>query len=598
MGKETCKTLLSIEDKLEQEMTKAKQYYEDYLANTLSIDTPDEELNEFFQWGKISLLKGFVKNPILGEGLIAGVGPSGKSTRPGFAWFFAGDASINSLALTQLGDWDDVKKTLEFYLSFQSEEGRIPHEISQSQGLIDWFNKYKGFAFLHADTTAWFLIACADYILQSGDTNFFERHSEKILKAISFYDKFCDETGLVLNYKTGLGALELSEFRKPKYEIYTSGLYLCALKMFQKVFEKLGLEERSRQLSEKIERVESSLEKLLWNGEKESYAFSMNTNGELFPYLTPWPCFPISLGIMDESRAKKTVSKLLDSSVMTRWGARSIEVCEHYDPINYNLGSVWYFINGFVSKAFYRTDFEAQGFQIIKAAVKAFHEESTTHLSELFSGDIFAPVTTAVPHQLFSVGPIVWAITSGLLGLSFDAFENVLHFKPKLPVQWNRLIVDGLKVGKALLRIEFTRKGKQHVWSFKNLSSNPVKVFFEPKRPILGEIEGNGTFEFTLEGEHSVGYTLRGADFSFEYPNLSFGSSDDRILTYSETRREDGLELRFSNAHDARIYLLCTDDILVDAESHLSVSKVDEFLFVIETKSSKEVRLDLRRLKR
>ncbi|MBC7121800.1 MAG: amylo-alpha-1,6-glucosidase, partial [Pseudothermotoga sp.] len=188
MGKETCKTLLSIEDKLEQEMTKAKQYYEDYLANTLSIDTPDEELNEFFQWGKISLLKGFVKNPILGEGLIAGVGPSGKSTRPGFAWFFAGDASINSLALTQLGDWDDVKKTLEFYLSFQSEEGRIPHEISQSQGLIDWFNKYKGFAFLHADTTAWFLIACADYILQSGDTNFFERHSEKILKAISFYD--------------------------------------------------------------------------------------------------------------------------------------------------------------------------------------------------------------------------------------------------------------------------------------------------------------------------------------------------------------------------------------------------------------------------
>ena len=54
--------------------------------------------------------KGFVCNPQLGCGLVAGLGPSGRlRTRPGFGWFFGGDAFMNMSAMTAYGDFETVR---------------------------------------------------------------------------------------------------------------------------------------------------------------------------------------------------------------------------------------------------------------------------------------------------------------------------------------------------------------------------------------------------------------------------------------------------------------------------------------------------------
>ncbi len=98
------------------------------------------------------MLKGVVSNPLLGEGLVAGIGPSGRSARPGFDWFFAGDMSMNSLGFSSFGDFTTVRDSLVFYSKYQKDDGRIPHEISQSAPLIDWFNRFSGYAYLHAET--------------------------------------------------------------------------------------------------------------------------------------------------------------------------------------------------------------------------------------------------------------------------------------------------------------------------------------------------------------------------------------------------------------------------------------------------------------
>ncbi|MFN3284148.1 MAG: amylo-alpha-1,6-glucosidase, partial [Pseudothermotoga sp.] len=321
MGKKACQELLGVEEKIQEEIEVAKDYYRTYLEQTTKLKTPDQELNEFFTWGKLSLVKGITKNPKLGEALVAGIGPSGKSTRPGFAWFFAGDASINSLAMCDYGDKETVKKSLEFYASYQSSEGRIPHEISQSHGLIDWFSNYKGFAFLHADTTAWFLLACAHYVIRTNDTDFFMLMKEKILKSLDFYDTMCDETGLIVNLKAGLGALEISEFRRPKYDLYTNTIYLAALEKLKSVFANVGEGEICERLDERIRKVKQSIEKIFWSEEKKAYYMSVNTDGKLFDYLTPWPSFGISLSVLDEDRSKAFVKILCNSTTMTRWGS-------------------------------------------------------------------------------------------------------------------------------------------------------------------------------------------------------------------------------------------------------------------------------------
>jgi glycogen debranching enzyme len=71
-------------------------------------------------------------NPDLGCGLVAGYGPSeSRGTRPGFGWYFGGDASVNSLGLDALGQYDLARQGLEFFIRYQRSDGKIAHEISQ-----------------------------------------------------------------------------------------------------------------------------------------------------------------------------------------------------------------------------------------------------------------------------------------------------------------------------------------------------------------------------------------------------------------------------------------------------------------------------------
>jgi hypothetical protein len=62
------------------------------------------------EWAKVNLDESMVCNPDLGCGLVAGYGLSGAaSDRPGFGWFFGGDASINSFEMSAVGQHELVR---------------------------------------------------------------------------------------------------------------------------------------------------------------------------------------------------------------------------------------------------------------------------------------------------------------------------------------------------------------------------------------------------------------------------------------------------------------------------------------------------------
>ena len=143
-------------DKLARE---AETYYADYLRHTLSIKVPDAEIQQAYDWARINLLQARVDNPVVGSGLIAGYGPSGtqrpgfvESQRPGFDWFFGRDALWTTLALDSEGDFSDARTALELLAKYQRADGKIPHEISQSAGLVDWFGEYP-YGYAAADAT-------------------------------------------------------------------------------------------------------------------------------------------------------------------------------------------------------------------------------------------------------------------------------------------------------------------------------------------------------------------------------------------------------------------------------------------------------------
>ncbi|MDI3473383.1 MAG: hypothetical protein PWQ48_1664 [Thermotogaceae bacterium] len=598
--RKSCENLLKLEENIETEIKKAEKHYKNFLSKTLSVETPDKELNEFFNWGKVSILKGMVINPVLGEGLTAGIGVSGRSTRPGFNWFFAGDFGINTLGILGYGDYEIIKKNLEFYIKYQRDDGRIPHEISQSAGLIDWFDKYGNFAYLHADTTAWYLLAFAMYVIESGDFEFAEKMKEKIIKAYRFYDGFFDESGMILNQKAGLGALEVGEFKRPKYDIYTNGIYLAALKKLIPVMAELKEEKLAEEMQKKVEKISQKIEDL-WINDKNYYSLSVSSEGKLLDLLTPWPAFPISLGLLNRKRAKIHIKKLKSSSIFTPWGVRSVEKGKNYDPLNYNFGSVWYFINGFVSLAAYNLEDSIFGWQLIKAAIRAFFEEGSTHLQEVYSGDRFVPLNTAVAHQLFAIGPVLMAILRGTFGIEKDCITSTLTFRPQIPAHWNYFKLKNIEFNDTKINIEFERKGNISTMKFTNLKKVPIKIVLSLKKPLSGEInlsysEGSAFVKdekdeikicFELKDEKILQYSEIGFKFSVEYENLKYGFSNDNPVLY---HLKDESELHVLGNNNAIVYLWSNLDFQPKPEE-LIADNLEKKLYRFSISSGRELQV-------
>jgi glycogen debranching enzyme len=97
-------------------MKESADYYRAYLDNTVRVDLPDRQLQQSYDWARVSMLQGLATNPYLGTGLIAGYRTSGGSQRPGFAWFFGRDALWTSLALDAEGDFSNTRGALEFLI--------------------------------------------------------------------------------------------------------------------------------------------------------------------------------------------------------------------------------------------------------------------------------------------------------------------------------------------------------------------------------------------------------------------------------------------------------------------------------------------------
>jgi len=98
----------------QQLLTESAAFYQHYLANTVSVELPDADLQRAYDWSRVSLIQGLVSNPTMGDGLIAGYRASGESYRPGFAWFFGRDSLWCGLALNSEGDFATTKAALEF----------------------------------------------------------------------------------------------------------------------------------------------------------------------------------------------------------------------------------------------------------------------------------------------------------------------------------------------------------------------------------------------------------------------------------------------------------------------------------------------------
>lgn len=419
------------------------------LETTTSVDTPDDRLDLATEWAKINLDEQLACNPDLGCGLVAGWGPSGTGTRAGFGWYFGGDAAINTLAMDATGMWPQVAEGLRFLARYQREDGKITHEISQAAGRIPWFTEFP-YAFIHADTTPYWIVAVWRYWRASGDAALVRELWPALQRAYAWcLSTETDGDGLIENTTGGLGAIEVGSLLDNVHQdIYLAAVWTQALEAMEDLATFMGDGSTASDAGQTLERASRSLNDRYWLADVGHHAFALDRAGGTNDNLTVWPATAAAFGLLDEERADATLTKLAADAISSDWGAHILsKESALYDPMHYNNGAVWGFVTGFVSWGQYNYRRPWAGYPLVDALAQMIFDWSRGRHPELLSGTYYRPLDTAVPQQFFATSMLLSPLIRGTFGWSPNAPEERATFAPQLPPHWSTARVRRLRVG-------------------------------------------------------------------------------------------------------------------------------------------------------
>ena len=473
-----------------------------------TLRSPDTLLDAAVEYAKVNLDESYVCNPDLACGLVAGYGLSGAaSDRPGFGWFFGGDAAINSFAMTAGGLGSLVRDgVLRFFAKYQRADGKITHEISQGAGRVDWF-AYP-YAFYHGDTTPFWVLAFGEYWRQTADTALVRELWPNLKRAFEWSRKTdTDGDGLMENPAAGAGALEVGDLQIGILsDVYLSGVWVASLDRFARMARALGEPTLADDALRIRARALQTIESTLWLPGSGHYAFALLQGRTVNEALTAWPATAMSFDVVDSARGAATAARLASSTLMTDWGARPLSATSAlFDPLHYNNGAVWPFVTGFVSLAQYRYHNAPAGFFALHAIARTGFDHARGRNPEVISGRLYKPLDTAVPHQFFATSMVLTPLIRGLLGLDVDAPAQRITLSPHLPPHWDSLVVEQVPVGRGQLSFTLRRTAGTIAVALRRTGGRtPIDVVFSPALPLGASVTAAGAATTITPGDFHV----------------------------------------------------------------------------------------------
>jgi hypothetical protein len=383
-----------------------------FLARTAHLACDDEALERAFLWSKIAIERCWVTVDGVGRTLVAGLGPAFGGDRPGFGWFFNGDAFAASRALAALGDLEGCRAIFRFAAATQREDGKIAHEITLSADLCDWFEEYP-YAYYKGQQTPGFVSCLAHYVLVTGEADLAEELWSSLERALVWCRSTCDDSGCMRVDRAGIAAVEAGHLAgRIVHDVYLQGIWRSALRGALALAERLGRDPGEwGRWSQEAERGMRTF----WDAERGRLAALRLADGSLCPDLSAYTALPLA------RRVHTDAHPVLDQNrpeVMADWGARMFaEGSEVYDPEDYNTGSVFPYLTNFTLLALYVHGEREAAWQVLSSQVELDGFGGLGYLPEFLAGDRAALLPRAVPHQVFSQSTILQGVIFGLLGL-------------------------------------------------------------------------------------------------------------------------------------------------------------------------------------
>jgi hypothetical protein len=496
-----------------EQLERTRRYYQRLRDEFLSIETPDEKIDLAFEWAKVALAKGFINNPDLGTGMVAGFGPSGASQRPGFGWFFGGDCFINSFAMAGYGDFNTVRESFRFLQKRQRDDGKMMHELTQAAALIDWFKDFP-YGYIHGDTTPYYLVAFWNYLLASDDFDFLRESWLSLKKAYAWCRTTdTDGDGLMENTKAGLGASELGSLREASgVDIFLASVGVQAWKAMSEMANWMGEKKVADEASRWHQTGLALLEKKFWNPEKQIYNFSITQQGNPNPEVTAWGAFPMTFRQLDSLHTQIMLERLVSSEISTDWGCRMLwNKSSAYEPLAYNNGAVWPFLTGYNLWALFNYGRATAGLQMLRNMAEWTFVDGRGYMPEVVSGEYFRPLDTSVPHQLFSSFGYAIGVIRGLLGLEMRSpvgqlagskalsGSPVLRFAPSFPPDWNEVRIKNIRAGKSVFDLRYQRNLGGITLTVTRAEGPVCTIEFAPQLEAGAEVTPRSSFSEDFE---------------------------------------------------------------------------------------------------
>jgi glycogen debranching enzyme len=391
---------------------------------------------------------------------------------PGFAL-----GTLKKLAefqATEADDWRDA------------EPGKIPHEIRFGElahfRLIP-HTPYYG----TADATPLYLIVLHEAWKWLGDDSLLRRYLDVADRCLQWIDRYGDldgdgfqeyqtrsrqgyenmgwkDSGDACVYPDG------TQVKSPKALCELQGYVFDAWMRMAEVFDALGEQPRAATLINKAADLRTRFEQRFWCEDIGYYAFMLDSAKQPVRTVASNAGHLLWSGIVSREHAAQVIKRLFEPDMWSGWGIRTLSARNPaYNPLSYQLGSVWPHDNGIITLGAKRYGFAGEAARIARDISEAASYFVSYRLPELYGGMQRGPGTFPVQYSAANV-PQAWAAGSvfhllqAILGLQADAPNRRLNIDPQLPHWIKDLRLSGLTVGKAKVDLRFWQEAGSTRW--------------------------------------------------------------------------------------------------------------------------------------
>jgi len=485
-------------------------HYQQFLAESLSIASPDPTFNEAFRWATVGLDAFRVTTPGMGTGLVAGYAASADPgaaawhrdndflRRPGYAWYFGRDAIWTTLAADAYGGTDLTAEALRFLARYQDVDGKIAHEISPG-----WAIHYDA-----ADSTPLFLLGLDHYIRATGDRELLRQLWPSVRRAMRFLESTdTDSDGLIENTGVGHGLIEAGEIYGAHTTFYLAGLWVATLEAVERMAVWMVDDELTALTQERRVSAAATLEEGFWDPQARTYFYGRHADGTYQSAPTILSAVPMYFGLLDAAKVRPLLERFASSEITSDWGARLVERSSPaYDPNGYQQGMVWPLFSGWTSLAAYAHGRPLAGYLNLNQNLRLVRQGNLGHIPAALHGEVYE-LAGETTHQAWSHAMTVLPAVEGMLGIRPDALQGRLKIYPHLPGGWTETTVQPVRVGAESFRVAIFRGPESSGFTINRLAgSNPVQLELALPFPrsVLVNLDPDSTTGVAIAGGLSV----------------------------------------------------------------------------------------------